>query len=717
MSRIFSRITSAVCDENGQMSIFIALIFQVLFVLFAMIINIGLLVHDKINLQNAVDLGAYYGAQRQAEILNEIAHINYQIRQDYKLLVWRYRVLGTLGRQGGPNPLSIGDGRTGFPPARKPPGVPLNDVEWVNTAYGTQPELPFVCIAHDLWSDFTSTSSQLENHCFNALGSSIPDIPRVSVIAPWVPLVGAAAGFSQQARLNARYSRNESSVLNWAFTMQMIHAYKLSIATRKSVIFDLRKRLVDLGSQMRDLRMESVREGVQRTILKNLTSSNQESFDSDYFAFQNGLSDPACAGPDQDGAPTLPEVQIAPLLLYLVWNGLSPEVRFQNNFGAPLNPSMVQTLDPSGLMRMMAQGEPAPDNLMHSSLGFEKNPWCMAYVAVRARAQPRKPFAPFGQAVTLEARAFAQPFGGRIGPWYRTGWSPSSMRSDVGEPVDPLAGPRLVAGGGFDANDVSGRIPNYSRYPGDSLGLRSELAMGAQRALIGSYGAPTPKDQRLKLLYYAGFDDIPQHGDPLAWDVQGPQDQVTPGVDRIRRAELAAVAPDLFDVTYYSIDPDYFSNYLRLNNEVNRFPNMRPIETIGKMPRPAPDLGGRNGVPGLAQQNVSAQIRNATGSTPALDSELLASGKLYWMIRSWHHLLTSWAPTRAVDFSFPRERFGKCDRAAPIEDMIPGRCVAGGRVGYSVRIVSKSHLLGAWPVGGSESSQAPIRNRKVVSEF
>ncbi|RYZ91686.1 MAG: hypothetical protein EOP06_06380 [Proteobacteria bacterium] len=93
------RVKRIARGETGQMSIFIALIFQVLFVFFAMVINIGLIVHDKINLQNAVDLGAYYAAQRQAEILNEIAHINYQIRQDYKLLVWRYRVLGTLTKK------------------------------------------------------------------------------------------------------------------------------------------------------------------------------------------------------------------------------------------------------------------------------------------------------------------------------------------------------------------------------------------------------------------------------------------------------------------------------------------------------------------------------------------------------------------------------------------------------------------------------------------
>src|SRR5687767_7386007 len=84
-------------NETGQMALFIALIFQVLFVLFAMVINIGLIVHDKINLQNSVDLAAYYAASKQAESMNMIAHINYQMRQDYKLLAWRFRVLGSFG--------------------------------------------------------------------------------------------------------------------------------------------------------------------------------------------------------------------------------------------------------------------------------------------------------------------------------------------------------------------------------------------------------------------------------------------------------------------------------------------------------------------------------------------------------------------------------------------------------------------------------------------
>src|SRR3989344_4629926 len=84
-------------NQKGQVAIFVALIFQIIFVFFALLINIGLIVHHKINLQQSTDLAAYYGAMKQAESLNTIAHINFQIKQAWKLLTWRYRIVGTFG--------------------------------------------------------------------------------------------------------------------------------------------------------------------------------------------------------------------------------------------------------------------------------------------------------------------------------------------------------------------------------------------------------------------------------------------------------------------------------------------------------------------------------------------------------------------------------------------------------------------------------------------
>ncbi len=65
------------------------------------------------------------------------------------------------------------------------------------------------------------------------------------------------------------------------------------------------------------------------------------------------------------------------------------------------------------------------------SMGVEKNPWCMAYMGVSVKTAPKIPFSPFGS-VTLKARAFYKPFGGRIGPWYYSRW-PSGSDKKVRE--------------------------------------------------------------------------------------------------------------------------------------------------------------------------------------------------------------------------------------------------------------------------------------------
>ena len=164
--------------KRGQIVVFMVLIFQMLFVFISMMVNIGLVVHDKINLQNAVDLSAIYGAQRQAEILNALAHINYQIRQSYKLMAWRYFILGNLGANystdyritdTGPDSNNIncpGLLRSG---RRGPSGSNKAIAENIN-------QCPYaVCMRHPYWDIPTSGSDSVTDHaCRNlTIGSLI----------------------------------------------------------------------------------------------------------------------------------------------------------------------------------------------------------------------------------------------------------------------------------------------------------------------------------------------------------------------------------------------------------------------------------------------------------------------------------------------------------------------------------------------------------------
>ena len=109
----------------------------------------------------------------------------------------------------------------------------------------------------------------------------------------------------------------------------------------------------------------------------------------------------------------------------------------------------------------------------------------------------------------------------------------------------------------------------------------------------------------------------------------------------------------------------------------------------------------------MQQRTVQDQINAVLtgGVQPAL-----LEGPLYSIVRDWRHLLLGWAPNRAQNFDFPTERFGQCAKEADIRFMIPGKCVAGGRSGYSVRLLSRDHLRGVWNVGGAGEAPGPILN-------
>src|SRR5690606_738342 len=110
-----------------------------------------------------------------------------------------------------------------------------------------------------------------------------------------------------------------------------------------------------------------------------------------------------------------------------------------------------------------------PDDPYNYSMGVEKNPWCMAYVGVKAESTPSIPFS-LG-AIKLVARSFAKPFGGRIGPWYKSVWSPGADQSNGGFRVDPLAPPRRDDAIGNPKDPT--RAPNYSRFIGDNYGIKT----------------------------------------------------------------------------------------------------------------------------------------------------------------------------------------------------------------------------------------------------
>lgn len=655
-------------NTRGQAAIFIALMFNVLFVFFAMTINIALVVHDKINMQNSVDMASYYAAAKQAEILNVIAHENYQIRQSYKLLAWRYRVLGLLGldRNGNDHPVRTGDtADTVFKPA----------------------QTPALCMmTHAFWEE----APENENLC-NVPNLSIPRLPEVKVIAGFLGLNAGIAALSRQLIAQFDDQCSTLSAINWNFGMSFLHAFRLDQRNRKQVIYGLAENLSkNSGGDFRDLDGKSVMDGARATFLKNLTYANRQAFDSGgSFQMMNSL---------EGVEPTewLVEIKTMPMVVYADTKDegncthvprpvseLPSRSTSRDKLKAPIADRGFEASD----LMIWADGNFLSDSDYQFSMGVEKNPWIMAYVGVKASAAPRQIFFPFGKGVNNVVRSFAKPFGGRIGPWYQSRWDKGSKTS-TGEFTDPLSPPRVSATGFLTSPDDPRRLPNYSRYPGDEFGLTTRLA---QNSL-----APLKMGFKMRYDYYRNIKVDMEEGrsnDILAWNER--EDKAP----EIRNLELAVVAPDIFDITYYSIEPGFAKTY---------FPKLKANKNILKI---------------KGETVIRSDLGHSTkGEFSVLDQMAVAKSKniqkseAYYYVRDKAHLLTSWLPgegTYNYGVEASMANFGKCKVSDDdLKFPNPGACVAGGgRVGYSVKLIGRDALLSSdHAIGGAGGAAGPINN-------
>jgi hypothetical protein len=336
--------------------------------------------------------------------------------------------------------------------------------------------------------------------------------------------------------------------------------------------------------------------------------------------------------------------------------------------------------------------------LWHSSVGVEKNPWCMAYVGVTATAHPKIPFMPLSGTVELRAKSFAKPFGGKIGPWYSESWPRGSPRSMGGKKTDPLWPPRSDDGGQIPDYKDKTRLPNYSRFVGDKLGLSAKTMMAAMGGPInmGHHQFEFYKNA-VGLLESATENPA---GDILAWDLAK---KVAPP---IRNLEISAIMPDIFDITYYTIDPDYYHNYfLRIQKGLNNFKTDR---------RARPDLGARMDNDKLQGFSIKDQIESAQKADNELKFDFL--GKVFSPILKWQQVLTSWTERSQSDFTLDDTMFGNClleinenGPEGPVYQ--PGSCITGGRSGYSVKIISSEYLkANNLPLGGQGGGEGPLLN-------
>lgn len=744
--------------SSGQVSIFLVFIFQVVFVFFAMIVNVGLLVYYKINLQNSVDLASYYAAMKQAEMLNTIGHINYQIRQSWKLLVFRSTILGTLGTDSHPaRPNPPGTDNFKAPP---PEGPYLNS--------DGVPGFPVFCItiadiyANTIGTDASTIVNADDNQCRTDKdhplnGFKIPDV------------IWALPGYNERIRdasiaLQDKFLSEFSSggIRNFTTQAAFLIQFRADSLSRRKLISVLANTMSRDLHDFFDVEGQSVSEGARKVLIKNSADQNNPT----QFQLYNSLADINCGGPNSD-IESLPgwlkEIEVLATFpyadSYIEDIEGSPEKKIAQNFrriGDEAEISLPSEVNKPGLRGSDLYKTLSDINTLtistglekHSAgrwttaVGVEKNPWCMPYIGFKAESKPKLPFMPSSLTPTLVARSFAKPFGSKIGPWYGKTWTDkvanSSSDKNDNSRIDLRLPPRFFSGmkklAPLSPKDYDRFFPNYSRFPGDKFGLWSQAVRWgygryfwkSNRQLkppfwtsmwLGPFRESFEKNRQDNSNFFLG----PLSGDILAdaynnnfyknaSDVASAKKYAR----EMRISELAAIAPDLYDISYYTIEPRFTQFLLpKLEEFVKKHNSKRPSLMVRG------DLGWRSltsgapGEPGIADAKTS-NIEMQVDQFQKHDFFNVSQNQIFQTISNSDHLLTAWSEKSIIDYSpsVSLGKIGKCFSRTPAgaDPWTPGSCSMGGRVGYSVKVVSKKFLTGMIPNIGGDGISGIILN-------
>ncbi len=712
-----------------------------------MVINVGLLVYYKINLQNSVDLAAYYAGMKQAEMLNTIGHVNYQIRQSWKLLAFRTTLLGTLGPDSHPaRPAS--PGTESFKPY---PG----EVIYGNNP--NNPKMPVFCITiSDLYANTIDGQpdaiNKTDNQCkfdddHNLSGFKIPDV------------IWALPGYNQTIRDGAIALQDRfltefggGGFRNYLTLASFIIMFRADSLNRRKVIAVLANDLSRSTEDFHDIETMSVADGAQKVLSKNLAEENNRGLDMKLY---NSLGNPGCGGPAADPEalpPWLKEIEVAAMYAYMdseinpnVLDGPEKARQSTQMIGQPNGLSLPQQVKNRGgaaqeaFMKwdnyLLRDGFPNLDaGRWTTAVGVEKNPWCMPYVGIKASSTPKLPFMPARFAPRLEARAFVKPFGSKIGPWYGKTWASGNNMSDTNAnaTTDVRLPPRIWEGHSAPTNPPPREwikfFPNYSRFPGDPYGLLSEGARWGYGKYFWRPSRPNnaywakmwrgPMDEALQrnLEFYSPFFLGPSSGDILADAYRreyflGASASAINFANDMRRSELAAIAPDLFDIAYYPIEPR-FNQYIL--PKLEQF--IKTLNTKRNNLMVRGDLGWRHpdfrGEPGIA--DTGANVDMHIDQFKNHDFFRRTDREIFQTISDPQQVLTSWAETSIIDYNpaMTTDKIGKCRVRLPAgeDPWTPGACVAGGRTGYSVKLISKKFLKNDIPDIGGDRISGPILN-------
>ncbi len=397
-------------NRVGQASIMIGMMLMTFLLFFVFVLNTGMLVNAKINLQNAADLAAYAGAATQARQLNQIAYLNYEMRRQYKKFLFRYYVMG--GQAERTHPQTPSAGRRVWS-AQVPGSAGAG-------SYNPDFEAPHVCI----------TFAQNDNYC------QIAENPAIKGLD--LPVRGDAitAALLEQLRTMERVRAgncrsiadlNVKTLSLWLFNSdpeltELVNpgvipneaarqgfermrgiARGIGLVPRELILLQRIRTLASYVNALPEQAMNLEKAG-QLNAAPDLVKNERalQAFFSAYYTLGNHTFSDGSLSMDE----LLPTNQDQAQLINLEEITTSFQA-FASTYDSDERPQ------PGG--GQACKLKLAPIFVERMPIGVAKDPSVLTYYAIRLKARAKVLFSPFGD-VELKAYAAAQPFGSRIGP-------------------------------------------------------------------------------------------------------------------------------------------------------------------------------------------------------------------------------------------------------------------------------------------------------------
>jgi hypothetical protein len=444
----------------------IALMLMTFMLFFAFVVNTGMLINAKINLQNAADMAAYAGAATQARQLTAISYLNYEMRRQYKKFLFRYYVLGNMAQEN--HPKAPTDGPRVWKPSKQSdhpqdyrvPATCLIFNEKDNFCQLT--DLPRICVPRETPLDQINQTLRQQLIALEQIRRlNCGSIGQSNAMVQYLWLFNADP-FMTTYRTSSQPGQSGVSQ-EQANTIKVIQgiAWGMGLVPREII---LRKRIETLKDYVNapiegDATLEKIvrlqnsadpaaRERTIQAFLSAYHSLGDHSFPAEDIHMEELMK----AGPSGADLLDLQDIKASFSTYAVVYKAPAgaPTAEQCNDRAANCVPQFAH---------FPVQNLP---------LGVYKSPGKLTYYAIRLKARARVMFSPFGD-MTLKAYAAARPFGSRLGPSYptatgvftRPGAAPGAPLFPSGTPIPEVPNLPVQAADGGSASRGRGWDNNF----------------------------------------------------------------------------------------------------------------------------------------------------------------------------------------------------------------------------------------------------------------